>query len=114
MQHDEADNTGKLGNSAAESGDTAVGQNLTSVTDYSGKENIDERTEARPTDLPQDLRRSSRTRRKPAWFDSYNVNQVVVEDATSRLDTVNRLIKSGILNTLEPDVANKLLDIIMM
>ena len=58
-------------------------------------------------------RRSTRTRKQPAWFDSFQMNQVVLRPHDSKLEAFNMLMSSGILDKMERNVAFSILDAII-
>ena len=58
-------------------------------------------------------RRSTRTRKQPAWFDSFQMNQVVLRPRDSKLEAFNTLMSSGILDKMERNVAFSILDAII-
>ena len=58
-------------------------------------------------------RRSQREKRRPAWFDSYQMNQVVVKPHDSKLEALNVLMSSGILEQIDRTVVYSILDSII-
>ena len=58
-------------------------------------------------------RRSTRTRKQPPWFDSFQMNQVVLRPHDSKLEAFNMLMSSGILDKMERNVAFSILDAII-
>ena len=71
---------------------------------------IDRQSRDRPTPA---LRRSERSRRPPKWHDSYVMHQQVqIPAADARIQMVDALIKSGVLSCLNPEMTQKLWDII--
>ena len=58
-------------------------------------------------------RRSQRERRKPVWYDTYQMNQMVHRTQDSKLDALNILMSSGILQQIDRNIAHNLLDTII-
>ncbi|XP_060575985.1 uncharacterized protein LOC132733359 [Ruditapes philippinarum] len=59
-------------------------------------------------------RKSSREKRQPKWFDSYQMNQMVtMRPIDSKLHALNKLMTSGILKDVDSEFAHKLIDAIM-
>ena len=68
--------------------------------------------EGRPPPKPPE-RRSVRERKQPAWFDSYQMNQMVARPYDNKLMALDELMNSGILNRVNADVAHKLILAVM-
>ena len=58
-------------------------------------------------------RRSQRERKKPIWYDTYHMNQVVHRTQDSKLDALNILVSSGILHVMDRNIAHSLVDAII-
>ncbi|MCG7882613.1 MAG: hypothetical protein JAY96_13610 [Candidatus Thiodiazotropha endolucinida] len=65
-------------------------------------------------EVDRNLRRSARERKPPKWFDSYQVNQVTVNRPVNRkLQTLQMLLSSGVLNELDSDMTDSILVTVM-
>ena len=65
-----------------------------------------------PTPIPQ-LRRSVRQRQAPAWFDSYQMNQIVPRPYDSRLEQLSVFLNSGVLSELDSENVRKIIKALM-
>ena len=58
-------------------------------------------------------RRSVRQRKAPAWFESYQMKQMVVRPYDNRLESLNVLLNSGVLGELDSEIAHKIIRSLM-
>ena len=59
------------------------------------------------------LRRSTRERRLPKRFESYQMHQIVTRPIDRRLHTLQIILGSGILNEMDSDMTHTIVDAIM-
>ena len=68
------------------------------------------RQEPKPPPKPAQ-RRSGRERKPPAWFDSYQMNQLVARPYDRKLESLNVLFNSGILGELDSEIAHRIINL---
>ena len=59
------------------------------------------------------MRRSDRQRKPPTWHDSYQMSQMVVRPYDKKMESLNILLRSGVIGELDSEVTYRLIKTLM-